>query len=128
MLISPKRRQNRAMDTTVLVVDDHAGFRRCARRLLEVQGYRVVAEAADGVSAVAEAREHPPPLPLVDVYLPDIDGYELAALLASLDDAPDVVLISSHDPSELSPVGPDTGARGFIPKERLSRETIEELL
>src|SRR3954451_24077027 len=106
MLISPNRRQNRGMDRTVLVVDDHAGFRRCARRLLEVQGYRVVAEAADGASAVVEAREPRPRLALADVSRPDTDGYALAAPRASLDDAPDVVLISSHDPSELSPVGP----------------------
>jgi DNA-binding NarL/FixJ family response regulator len=116
-----------AMGTTVLVVDDHSGFRACARRLLEAQGYRVVGEAADGASAVARARELNPQLALVDVYLPDIDGFEVAARLASLEEVPAVVLISSHDPSELKPLR-GSGARGFIPKERLSREAIEALL
>jgi DNA-binding NarL/FixJ family response regulator len=118
----------RAMGTTVLVVDDHPGLRACARRFLEAQGYRVVGEAADGASAVVRARELRPQLALVDVYLPDMDGFEVAARLASLKDRPAVVLTSSHDLSELNPVGPDSGARGFIPKEQLSRTAIEALL
>lgn len=115
-------------ETTVLIVDDHAGFRACARRLLEREGYHVVAEAADGASAVASARELRPQLALVDVYLPDIDGFEVAARLAELDGPPAVVLISSRDRAELDPLVPDSEARGFVPKDELSREAIEELL
>jgi DNA-binding NarL/FixJ family response regulator len=114
--------------TTVIVVDDHSGFRACARRLLEREGYRVVGEAADGVSAVACARELRPQVALVDVYLPDIDGFEVATRLAELDGAPAVVLISSRDRAELDPLVPGSAARGFVPKDELSREAIEELL
>ena len=114
--------------TTVLIVDDHPGFRRCARRLLEREGYEVVAEAPDGESAVASAREHKPQLALVDVYLPDIDGFEVAARLAGLDGPPAVVLISSRDRAEVDPLVPRSQVRGFVPKDELSREAIEELL
>jgi DNA-binding NarL/FixJ family response regulator len=116
------------MGTTLLVVDDHPGFRACARRLLEGQGYRVVAEAADGASALSCARELRPELALVDVYLPDSDGFEVAARLAALDDAPTVVLTSSHDRTELDPLVPGSGACGFVPKDELCREAIEALL
>ncbi|HEY1356909.1 MAG TPA: response regulator transcription factor [Thermoleophilaceae bacterium] len=116
------------METTVLVVDDHPGFRRCARRLLEAHGYQVVGEAADGATALREAHELRPRLALVDVYLPDFSGFEVAERLVAIDPAMAVVLISSHDPAELKPVGAATGARGFIPKELLSREAIEEFL
>ena len=116
------------METTVLVVDDHPGFRACVRRLLEREGYRVVAEAADGASAVTCAREFKPQLALVDVYLPDVDGFEVAARLAGLDGGPAVVLTSSHDRAELEPLVPGSGARGFVLKDELSREAIEELL
>lgn len=113
---------------TVLIVDDHSSFRACARRLLEGAGYRVVGEADDGASALAAARELRPRLALVDVYLPDIDGFEVAAQLAALDDAPTVILISSHDRAELEPLVPDSGAHGFVPKNELSKEAIEGLL
>jgi DNA-binding NarL/FixJ family response regulator len=116
------------MDTTVLVVDDHSSFRASARRVLETEGYRVVGEAADGESAVTRVRELRPQLVLVDVYLPDINGFEVAALLAALDAAPIVVLISSHDRAELEPFVPGSGARGFLPKDQLSREALEELV
>ena len=114
--------------TTVLLVDDHAGFRTCARRLLELEGYEVVGEAGDGESAVARASELKPQLALVDVYLPSIDGFEVARRMAELEGAPAVVLISSRDRSELDPLVPGSGARGFVPKDELSREAIEELL
>jgi len=113
---------------TVLVVDDHPGFRACARRLLEREGFDVVAEAGDGLSALEHARAAHPQLALVDVYLPDIDGFELAAQLHSLAGGPVVVLISSHERSELEPLVPGSGARGFVPKDELSRQTIEALL
>jgi DNA-binding NarL/FixJ family response regulator len=114
--------------TTVLVVDDHSGFRACACRLLEQEGYCVVGEAADGASAVSCARELRPQLALVDVYLPDIDGFELAARLARLDGAPAIVLTSSHDREALEPLVAGSGARGFVPKDKLSREAIQEVL
>ena len=121
-------RENRnAMGTTVLVVDDHASFRASARRLLESEGYRVVGEAADGAAALTRARELHPQLALVDVYLPDVDGFEVAALLTALDDAPMVVLISSHERAELEPFVAGSGARGFLPKDELSREALQAL-
>ena len=114
--------------TTVLVVDDHPGFRACARRMLEREGYEVVAEAEDGVSAMECAREVRPQIALVDVYLPDIDGIEVATRLSALDDGPMVVLISSRTRAEVEPLVPNSGARGFVPKDELSREAIEGLL
>jgi DNA-binding NarL/FixJ family response regulator len=115
-------------ERTVLVVDDHAGFRACCRKLLEQEGYRVVAEAEDGLSAVDRTRELRPELALVDVHLPDIDGFEVAARLAALDDPPEVLLISSRERRDLGPLMAGCGARGFVPKDELSREAIEELL
>lgn len=116
------------MGTTVLVVDDHPGFRACARRLLEGQGYRVIGEAQDGASALSSARALRPQLALVDVHLPDTDGFEVATRLAALESPPAIVLISSHDRAELDDLVTDNPARGFLPKDELSREAIEALL
>jgi DNA-binding NarL/FixJ family response regulator len=62
----------------VLLVDDHPSFRRCARVLLAAEGFEVVAEAADGTSALALAREISPELVLLDVQLPDLGGFVVA--------------------------------------------------
>ena len=116
------------MASTVLLVDDHSSFRASARRVLERDGYHVVGEAADGASAIARARELRPRLALVDVYLPDIDGFEVASRLAALDDPPVVVLTSSHDRAELEPLVPGSGARGFVPKSELSGSALEKFV
>jgi DNA-binding NarL/FixJ family response regulator len=115
-------------ETTVLIVDDDPGFRASARRLLEREGYRVVGEAGDGESAVSAAGELSPQVALVDVYLSDIDGFEVASRLAALGPAPAIILISSRDRAELAELASDSAARGFLPKDELSRAAIEELL
>ena len=116
------------MGASILIVDDHPGFRAQARRLLESEGYRVVGEACDCASAVEAARGLGPELALVDVHLPDGDGFELASRLKLLVDAPVVVLISSRYGAEIEPCIFECGARGFVPKAELSRAAIEEQL
>lgn len=75
------------MAATVLIVDDHAGFRSfCAHALLEAQGFDVVGEAMDGASAVALARTLASELVLLDVGLPDMDGFAVCDAL--LEDEP----------------------------------------
>jgi DNA-binding NarL/FixJ family response regulator len=118
----------RSMDFTVMVVDDHPGFRASARRLLESEGLLVVGDAKDGASALVAVRALKPQLAIVDVHLPDIDGFELAARIAELDGAPAVILISSHDRAELEPFLPGSGALGFVQKSELSREALEALM
>jgi DNA-binding NarL/FixJ family response regulator len=116
------------MGASVLIVDDHSGFRAHARRLLECEGYNVVGEAADCASALAAAQRLAPELALVDVHLPDADGFELTTRLAALADPPVVVLTSSRDRAELQRCVTECAACGFVPKAELSREAIEEVL
>jgi CheY-like chemotaxis protein len=92
---------------TVLIVDDHEEFRRTARELLEADGVRVVGEAADGESALAEAARLRPGVVLLDIQLPDIDGFEVAARLAADGDPP---------------------ALGFIHKSELSGQALAALV
>jgi DNA-binding NarL/FixJ family response regulator len=120
--------QSEVMGVSVLIVDDHSGFRACARHLLESEGYRVVAEAHDCASAMAAARRAEPELALVDVHLPDGNGIDLSARLGELAVAPTVILVSSRDGAELESRVAECGARGFVPKSELSREAIEALL
>jgi DNA-binding NarL/FixJ family response regulator len=113
---------------TVLIVDDHATFRSSARLLLESEGYDVIGEAVDGESALEEAAALGPDLVLLDVQLPDIDGFEVASRMTDGRDRPAVILISSRDGRDFGPLIKASGARGFVPKADLSGERLRELL
>lgn len=113
------------MGKTVLIVDDHPSFRASARRMLEADGYEVVGEAADGRSAIDAARELQPDVVLLDIRLPDVDGFQVAERMAANGAAPAIVLTSSRDRSDLGYMNP---AHGFIPKSELSAEAIASLL
>ena len=71
---------------------------------------------------------HRPDLALVDVQLPDWDGFEVTERLTHLAPAPHVILISSLDGSDFGALVAGSSALGFIPKDDLSARTIEELL
>jgi DNA-binding NarL/FixJ family response regulator len=113
---------------TVLIVDDHAGFRERARALLESEGFEVVAEAADGTGALARAAEAGPDVVLLDVQLPDLDGFEVTRRLRAGADSPAVVLVSSRDASDYGDQIASCGARGFVPKGELSGDAVRALL
>jgi DNA-binding NarL/FixJ family response regulator len=113
---------------TVLIVDDHPSFRASARRLLEAEGFDVIAEAADGHAAIAAAQELQPDVVLLDVQLPDLDGFEVAARLAALGLPSAVVLTSSRNAAEYGPLVTQTAVRGFVPKSELSGAVLTGLL
>jgi CheY-like chemotaxis protein len=117
-----------SMAASVLIVDDHAGFRSAARRLLELEGYVVVGEAVDGLSAIDEARRLRPDLVLLDIQLPDVDGFEVCERLCGNGDGPAVVLTSSRDAGDYGPCLDRTQACGFVPKAELSGAGIADIL
>lgn len=112
----------------VLIVDDHAGFRARARNVLESEGFEVVGEAVDGDSALAAARRLAPDVVLLDVQLPDLDGFELAKRLTSNGGGPAVILISSREAADFGSLVRSSGARGFIAKDELSGARLRSLL
>ncbi|MDX6535411.1 MAG: hypothetical protein QOF68_3155 [Gaiellales bacterium] len=116
------------MSRTVLIVDDHEGFRASARRVLEAEGYTVVAEAADGGSGLRAAAEAHPDVALIDIQLPDIDGFEVARRLRDAGADAAIVFISSRDSSDFGSMVESSGARGFVAKDELSVQSVEALL
>jgi DNA-binding NarL/FixJ family response regulator len=109
---------------TVLIVDDHPSFRVSARRLLEAEGFDVVGEAVDGVSALAAARMLAPRIVVLDVGLPDADGFDIATALTAGEAPPAVVLVSSRDVSDFGSLVEGSGARGFVQKADLSGSSL----
>jgi DNA-binding NarL/FixJ family response regulator len=113
--------------TTILIVDDHAGFRAHARTLLTAEGFVVIGEAADGASGLEAARTLRPDLALLDVGLPDLDGFEVARAIAAIGPPPYVVLTSSRDAGAYRLRLASSPALGFIPKDELSGAAIRAL-
>jgi DNA-binding NarL/FixJ family response regulator len=113
---------------TVLIVDDHEGFRASARILLADAGFEVVAEAADGRSALALACRIHPEIVLLDVQLPDIDGFLVAKELVRGSPSPAVVLVSTRDAADYGRRLAESGVTGFISKSRLSGDTLRAML
>jgi DNA-binding NarL/FixJ family response regulator len=113
---------------TILIIDDHSGFRAQARALLEADGFTVVGEADDGASGLAVARSMRPDLVLLDVGLPDIEGFDVARELAVDGPPPLVILTSSREASSYGPRLDHRHVLGFIPKDELSGPAIRALL
>jgi len=111
---------------TVLIVDDYQPFRDNARGLLEGGDFDVIGEAEDGHAAVRLAEELRPDVVLLDVHMPDLDGFEVARRLAVLESPPVVVLTSSRD--DYAPLVAGSAAQAFVRKDALSAETLAAAL
>ena len=96
--------------------------------LLESEGWDVVGEAADGTRALSAAVELRPDLVLLDIQLPDVDGFEVSKRLASSANGPVVILVSSRDCEDYGQLAFRSGARGFIAKAELSGDALKVLL
>jgi DNA-binding NarL/FixJ family response regulator len=116
------------MRRTVLIVDDHEAFRESASALLEAEGFAVVGQAGDGWAAIAESARLGPEVVLLDIQLPDLDGFAVAECLAALPNPPRVVLISSRDASAYGPRLRSAPARGFIAKRELSGQALAAIV
>ena len=117
----------RCVRKRVLIVDDHQPFRAVARELLEGAGYVVSGEAAGAAEALAAVAADVPDVVLLDVQLPDGDGFAVAMELAAANGLA-VVLISSREADDYGRRVEACSARGFIPKSRLSAATFAALV
>jgi DNA-binding NarL/FixJ family response regulator len=110
---------------TLVIVDDHPGFRASARALLELDDFAVVGEASDGAGALTEVARLAPDVVLLDIGLPDMSGFDVAERLSS---SATVVLVSSRSPDQVSARARGCGAAGFIAKDELTGAALEELV
>lgn len=113
----------------ILIVDDHPSFRATARTLLTADGFEVVGEAPDGSSALEAVRRLEPDLVLLDVQLPDMDGFTVANELCRRNGTgPKVVLTSSRDESDFGSIVALCGAAAFVPKGELTGAALRAVL
>jgi DNA-binding NarL/FixJ family response regulator len=113
--------------STILIVDDDPRFRAQARDVLAADGFVVIGEAVDGASGLEAAQALQPDFVLLDIGLPDIEGFEVARALAVDGPPPLIVLTSSRDARAYGRRLADGPFLGFIPKERISGAAIRAL-
>jgi DNA-binding NarL/FixJ family response regulator len=114
--------------STILIIDDDPRFRTQAADLLEADGFIVIGQAADGASGLEAAHSLRPDFVLLDIGLPDVEGFEVARSLAIHGPPPWVVLTSSRDARTYGRRLTNGDALGFIQKERVSGAAIRALV
>ncbi len=112
----------------VLIIDDHPSFRSVARELLERRGFTVVAEADCASSGLEAAERVAPEAVVLDVQLPDGDGFDVCQTLTRRDPDLAVLLVSASEPHGGLERLHDCGARGFLAKSRLVSSDLAALL
>ena len=111
-----------------MIVDDHAGFRAQAAQLLQDAGYEVIGSCPDGRSALAAISRLRPDVVLLDVQLPDIDGFGVISALEAGPDGPAIVLTSSREAADYGARVRRSAIAGFITKAELSAGTLAEVV
>ena len=117
------------MDVAVMVVDDQAAFRRAARAVIDAtHGFEHVGAAASGPDALRDADKLRPDLVLMDVYMPDMDGFETAQRITRSQPGCVIVLLSLEALEDLDGAGlTSSGAAAFLPKTDLKPATLRGL-
>ena len=116
------------MALSVLVVDDDASFRALATRILTGWGHTVVGEAGDVAQALSLAASLEPDTAVIDIGLPDGDGFTLTQQLRAMPHPPRVLLISSDSDGASRPAAYRAGACGFFPKDDVPGTEFRQLL
>jgi DNA-binding NarL/FixJ family response regulator len=124
----PPKCDDRRVRPTVVIVDDHAAFRAAATTLLEAEGYSVIGVAEDAAEAVEVVARLRPQIVVLDIQLPDEDGFAVAERLAAAPDPPSVVLTSSRGAATYGRRLAAAPTRGFIAKRDLSGVALAALV
>lgn len=115
-------------DVQVLIVDDQLPFREASRMVVEMtDGFEVAGEAESGQEAIGLVSELQPDLVLMDVQMPGISGIETTRRISALQDAPAVIVMSTHESGDYVDMAVSAGAVGFIPKSQFSFDTLVEM-
>ncbi|MDQ3578924.1 MAG: response regulator transcription factor [Actinomycetota bacterium] len=111
----------------MLIVDDQAPFRDVARMVVDMaDGFEVVGEAKDGLTAVSAASALRPALVLMDLNMPDINGFEATRRIRAELPETRVLMLSTHDPADYRPQALEAGAFDFMAKSSFDPMVLED--
>jgi two-component system KDP operon response regulator KdpE len=109
----------------LLIVDDEARMRRFIRMNMELEGYQLI-EAENGLQALEQVRQYTPDLIIMDVMMPELDGFETLKMLREISTVP-VILLTVKDEEEDKIHGLGLGADDYITKPFSPRELVSRV-
>jgi len=112
---------------TVMIVDDELVVREMLRVILEMSGYSVVAEATDGVEAVALYLELRPQITLMDLCMPNKNGIDATKEIVAIDENAKVVIFSGINGKDLVKIAHEAGAKDTLSKP-VKLSALKEIL
>lgn len=107
----------------VLIADDFAAFRSFVRLKLHENGFKTVAEAADGLEAVVKAAELQPALVLLDIGMPQLNGIEAATRIQAVAPKAKILFVSEHTDPDVVDLAL-SGAGGYVHKSEVNQELL----
>jgi DNA-binding NarL/FixJ family response regulator len=111
----------------ILLADDHPHVRNGLRLILEAHDFVICAEAENGLQAVQQAQESKPDLVILDVSMPDMNGFDAAReILRNQPNLP-IIMLSVHDSSAQTGAARELGMRGFVSKAKASDDLIKAI-
>jgi DNA-binding NarL/FixJ family response regulator len=123
--VSKTHRDLPSSEIRVVIVDDAPVCRAAIRELLEHRGFQVAGEAGGAAAAIELVDQLSPDAILLDVHLPDGDGFGLAAQLSERHPELAILLTSADSQDTFHALAEQSGARGFVPKHRLTHAQFE---
>lgn len=113
-------------ETRIIIADDHPIFRRGLCGVVEAEPLlKVVADAADGETALALICEHEPDIVILDLDMPGRDGFDVTRAVAARGVATAIIILTMHDSEALFNTALDLGVRGFVLKDSALPEIID---
>ena len=112
-------------DTTIVLADDHPIFRQGLKQLIEKQpGLRVIAEADNGRSALELITKHVPAVAILDLDMPELDGFAIARRVREFHLPTRVVILTMHTDELHFSEAIDLGVRGYLIKDGAAAEAV----
>ena len=105
---------------TIVIADDFAEFRRFVRSQLQGNGFQILAEAADGLEAVAKVAMVQPDLVLLDIQMPNLNGLEAARQIRSVAPKSKILFVSQNTDADIVQSAMSAGAAGYLFKSNIN--------
>lgn len=111
----------------VLIVDDASFMRIALRTMLDKNGFKVIGEAEDGMSAILKYKQFNPDIVTLDVTMPDIDGIQVLREIKKYDSSARIVMITAMGQKTIVKKAVLNGAKSFIVKPFKEEHLIQTL-